>query len=499
MTTGLRSRLRGHGTRLAPYLTVVVLAGWFLLVVAYGWSVSASGNFVSRDQWRFLPMVDHYLSGTLDWHELWQSHSEHVKPGYYLLFLLNARYLGLDMQVEIMAGIVLLGIASFILLRNMAGARDAAPMPALALLSAGVVLMSFNQFANYNYGLLALGGFGGMLAHFLVLLGFARLLATGLDRRRGAVLAAALIVAILGFSGARGPAVVGSCVLAALAAWWLMPEARQRILRQALPFLALGCAAIGLYLALLQEPADLHADLGGGVKAVLLHPLGALRYVSGLLAQGMFAQTLARGRLVELSHLLPVCGYVLLGWCLWRYFRARYWRVSWMPLLLIAYSALFTLEVLVARYGADGMPGSSVPRYVFDVHLWLVGCAWILGLELRERLPQDRATWRRVLAATMLTAMLAVELVNGLLVYRYRPFEISTDATTALRLRTVVTGEGTVDGLPDWACPSKDLCMQGLAILKKYDLSIARRASDPEVTKCLKKAAELPPPPKHPG
>ncbi|HEY1991419.1 MAG TPA: hypothetical protein VGH71_03090, partial [Gammaproteobacteria bacterium] len=411
----------------------------------------------------------------------------------YLLFLLNARYLGLDMQVEIMAGIVLLGIASWILLRNMAGAgrRDAAPMPALALLTAGVILMSFNQWANFDYGLLSLGGFGGMLAHFLVLLGFARLLGTGLDRRQGALLAAALILAVLGFSGARSPALVGSCLLAALAAWWVMPEARGRILRQAGLFLAGGAIVIGIYLTLLHQPQSLNQNLGDGVRAVLLHPLEALAYLSGVVGQSMFDRTLAKGvtRAIGLSNWLPACGYLLLGWCLWRYFRARYWRTSWMPLLLIAYSALFTLEVLVGRYGADGQLGSKVPRYVFDAHLWLVGCAWILGLDWRERLPQDRPWWRRAMPIALLTAMLGLELVNGWLAYRRWPFEVADGAAVGLRLRAVITGEGTVDGLPDWECPSKELCTQGLAILQKHHLSIARDAADPEVLSALRKSA----------
>src|SRR6185503_7405829 len=262
--------LHARLVRATPWL----LFAWFLLLAVYAWTANA--DFISRDQWRFMPMLDHYLSGTLDWHELWESHSEHVKPGYKLLFLWNARFLGLDTMTELMAGILCLGAAAWLLLREMA--QSEARLPSLALLAAGVVAMSFNQWANYSYSLLSLGGFGGLLLQSAVMVLFARLLARGLDRKESALLLLAFFLGVFGFSGARTPALMGACLAAAILAWLLVPETRARILRYALPFLLLAGACIGVYFSLLHRADDVHVSLLDDLGRLLREPLGALSY-----------------------------------------------------------------------------------------------------------------------------------------------------------------------------------------------------------------------------
>jgi hypothetical protein len=476
-------RWRAWGPGLLAHAAPCLLLLWFLLVGAYCWF--GNGNFVSRDQWRFLPMVDHYLSGNMDWHELWESHTAHVKPGYKLLFLWNARWLGLDTRLEVMAGIVLLGVSVWLLLKAMdCGRGRGEPMPAFALFTAGVVLMSFNQWASYVYGLLALGGFGGLLLQSLLFLGFSRLLNGSLDLREGLLLVLVLLLGVFGFFGARGPAVLGACLTAVLAAWAVAPEARARLRRWALPFLVLGAATLAAYAGLLNIHSGERIDLRQDLAAVLSDPVGAFAYVSGILAQSMINLREAGGYAPSgvTTMLLCAFGYLLLGGCLWRYFRAQHWRSSWVPLMLIAYSALFALEVLLGRFGSDNgrLHGTAVPRYVFDAHLWLVGCVWILGLEwVAARSPDARRAAGRLLPAAALGLLLALEALNlWFVASSWQAHQRSTERMVA-QLHAVVAGKSTVEQLPRWECPGKAICVQGIVILKKYHLNVARRDSRP--------------------
>lgn len=446
---------------------------WFLLAVAYAWRTGS--DFVSRDQWHFLPVVDHYLSGQFDWRELWQSHSEHVKPGYKLLFIWNARYLGLDLQLEIMTGMALLGFATLLLVREMRRpAEGDAALPVLAWSAAAVIMLSFNQWANFGYGLLALGGFGGTLILLGLFIGFSRLLLRGLTPAALAGWVLLLALGIFGFSGARSPAVVGSCLLAALLAWLLDPSARARILRYALPLLALGAAGIGVYLGLLQLPPGRHMALLDELRFIAGDPVGAATYISGILAESMLDLTDVRRSLHVQAEVwgLALLGYGMLAWCLWRYFRARLWLRSWVPFMLIAYSAAFTLEILVGRYGSGNgvLQGSMVPRYVFDSHLWMVGCAWILGLDWALS-----GTPRLKHVATALLALLvALEVGNLYSVERMAASQARAVAGAQAKLRAVAAGTQAAEDLPAWACPSPPLCQQGVATLVKYHLDIAR-------------------------
>lgn len=470
---------RTHVRRWAPQASNGLLASWFLLVLAYAWLADA--DFVSRDQWHFIPMLDHYLSGNLDWHELWESHSEHVKPGYKLLFLLNARYLGLNIQAEVMVGILLLGLMTLLLLRDMRSSATAAPMPWLACLGAGLVMMSFNQWASYTYSLLALGGFGGSLLQLALFIGFARLLQRGLSVAQLCLLALVLFLAVFGFTGARGPAVMGACVVAVIAAYGVDAPARSRILRVGIPFLLLGAACITVYLKLLHfQSGRNHLPLANELRSILADPLGTFRYVSGTLAESMLDLVETRGFSdSDIAVMgLAVAGYALVAWCLWRYFRAGLWRRSWVPLMLIAYSALFILEVLIGRYGSDVQTqhGYEVPRYVFDSHMWLVGCAWILGLDWAQAGTQLGI---RRTAVCVLLALVALELVNFRAVQTHLGYQLKAKSQAEAGLREIAAGRQGADALPRWACPNEQLCAQGITTLTRYHLDFARDTAPP--------------------
>ncbi|HET7396339.1 MAG TPA: hypothetical protein VFK12_07855 [Gammaproteobacteria bacterium] len=454
-------------------IVISPLMFWFILVSWYAWSIDAS--FISRDQWRFLDMVDNYLSGTLDWQDIWSSHSEHVKPGYKLLFLFNAKYLGLNLLVEIFAGLALLAATVVLVLREMAtsfnGARSI--FVSFTLLTTGVILMSFNQWANYVYSLLALGGFGEMLLQIAFLCGFSRALTSGVTRAGLLWLVVILLLCVWGFSGARSPALIGACVIVTLLAIFLDPGIRSRIWRHALPLIMVGIFAIGIYLVLL----DSNRSNGGGlvyrVLDVLDNPLGAIAYIYGMLANSMLNIDAVAWHHAILENILAVLGSAVLIWALWRYFAARHWRVTWVPLLLILYSGIFVLEVLIGRFGSDhsALHGTIVPRYVFDSHLWMVGVAWIIGLDW---VAGPARFWRRVPLVSIMTLLLAIEIANLNYTVKLAHYQVRSNAKVTGLLKEIVAGRQTTDVLPRWECPNAKLCAHGMEILKKYHLNVAR-------------------------
>jgi hypothetical protein len=376
---------------------------------------------------------------------------------------------------------LLLGVATLWLVREMRRPPPAGTgIPTLAWFAAGLVMMSFNQWANYGYGLLALGGFGGTLIQLGLFIGFSRSLQRGLAAWEAAAWVLLLALGVFGFSGARSPAVVGSCLLAAFLAYLLDPAARARVLRVGVPFLLLGAAGIGIYLSLLQLPPGRHVALLDEARSILADPLGAIAYVSGILAESMLdlSDPTNAAHLQLEVWVLSLLGYGILAWCLWRYFKAQLWRVSWVPLMLIAYSAAFTLEILIGRYGSENnvLHGSTVPRYVFDSHLWMVGCAWILGLDWA--LADARVRIRHV-ALVMLTLLMAMETLNLYSAYRLAPFQARAAAGAYTKLRAVAAGTLPADTLPKWVCPDPRLCEQGIATLEKYHLDFARDSASP--------------------
>ncbi len=474
------------GLVLKPRHVYVVLGLWFLLVFAY--AVHLGDAVVSRDQWSYMNMLDHALSGQLQWRELWSSNSEHAKPGYKILFILDAKYLGLDLKLEIYLGLLLLGAAMLMLARDLRASLVTAPSTAWAasLLGAGLVFMSFNQSANYTYSLLALGGFAGTLLQYWFFSRFSRLLIDGAGLGARVGLMAILLAGAWGFSGARSPAVLGATLITAGLAAWLDPAMRQRV-RLALPVFAVGFLALAVYVVMLRSmmltrvgagtgPHLGHLSYGEELQAVLMNPLGSLSYVFGLLVTSMVnLKTLLDYMPVTAADVLFGClSIALLTWGLWRYFAARHWQRTWVPLLLILYSGLFVLEVLVARFGSDRdiAHGSSVPRYVFDSHLWLVGVAWIAGLEWTR--PAPRQALLQALPVLALLCIVVTEGCNLGLALHLAPYSARGQADIQAKMHAVVTGSAPVETLPEWNCPSVSACRYGVDVLREYHLNAAR-------------------------
>lgn len=460
-------------------LAVLGLVAWFAVVLTYAGYVNDGS--VSRDQWEFLPVLDSFLSGSMDWGELWKSHSEHVKPGYKLLFLLNGKYLGLDLMLEIWVGLLLLGLTVWLTLRELqrsfAGAAGPAWLAALTLFTAGVVLMSFNQWANYTYSLLALGGFAGTLLQVGFMAGFSRSLREDVGPARMAGLTLVVLLAVLGFAGARSPAMIGACATVLVLAWWLEPVARARLKRGALPLLALGILSIVLYFYLLYSHNERMQRVGSDLSTVLTQPVGAVAYLSRMLAESMFdirqALHFVSGDLLRAAYALA--GYAMLAWALWRYFAARLWQKSWLPLLLILYSVLFALEVLLGRYGLGRDVDDAVaPRYVFDSHLWIVGVVWIAGLEWSRHAGEAALPrWRRAAPAAVFALVLATEAMNAGGTLLIAPYQARNQRMATQALQAAAQG-ASLAGQPRWVCAHERLCDMGLATLTRYHLNLAR-------------------------
>lgn len=63
---------------------------------------------VSRDQWRFLSLIERYYNNNLSWFDFFTTHSAHVKPGYLVSFLANGIFFNLNLRIEMLLGLIAL-------------------------------------------------------------------------------------------------------------------------------------------------------------------------------------------------------------------------------------------------------------------------------------------------------------------------------------------------------------------------------------------------------
>jgi hypothetical protein len=456
----------------SPRLIFAAAALPFLNVLAFGWL--AATTVISRDQWRFLPMVQDWYAGRFQWDSLWLSHSQHRTPGYKLEFLLNAIIFRLDMRVEVMLGAMLLAGAVLLLARHFLKTLPAMPAMQRMLAAAAVawLALSLNQWDSLVYGLGAVSGFGHVFFFVLFWLWLDASLHRDPSPRDVVGLTALLAFVLLFWAAGHGPALLASVTAALLVTGYGGGMASPRRTRL---YAALAAAAI---------LAELVYWLAG--------PLAPVRSSSAAHIGQMLA---APGRVVEFllmalsGSALPVSGMEHHGWphgltlflgaaigatyaiCIVAFIRRRLWSVSYVPAFLMAYSLLEIASVLMVRFG-EGQATAAAPRYVLDNALGLLGCFWTLVLWQAAQ-PRLDAAWRKygvpgLSAAALLTAVAASAMLWGHLGEQRRNVQAAVQQVRA----------GDFEA-QDWICPDVQLCAEGVEFLRRERLNIFRDETVP--------------------
>lgn len=467
---GFPKSLAGVFARIDWRRSMVPAALVILAAIVLLFSATLVADVVTRDQWHFLSLIEHFYNGTLTFGEFWNSHSAHVKPGYKLLFLLNGVALGLNIKLEIYVGLIELFAISLLLYRRYRLTFPSTDTPWLSIagfLTIATVLFSFNQVATFDYGLLALGGYTGTLltiGSFLLADSAAR---PGRTLPLCTATGVVVLFDLLGFAGARGPAILLALLIATGLRAWLDTDGRRAEVKS---LVAVAIAAVigeSVYWSLLQNPGG--GGLGTSITDLLHHPLDIARYLSLGAASSIVHVDALRSQLG-----VPIGSQIWLGvpvlaataFALYLYFSRHIWRSTSVPLMLIIYSACFLGESMAARFSTFGIANAASPRYVFDLMPGLIGLLWILFHSAAVASLHRRRAWIAGAAVAMLIAV-GCQGLNAWFQYRIAIYQYNANARAA---QQVFTGNFK----QSWVCPSVTLCTQGREILRKHQLSVFR-------------------------
>lgn len=222
------------------------LAGWVLLALVFGntwWYAQTTANpLVASDAWYFVEtFLPRALDGTVGLADIYAKRDgfDHAQPLHKLFLMFNARYLGLDFTYEALVG-VLAGIAGVLVLKRLVD-RECAERGNegtrwLALAAIAAVFLSLNSSTVFTWPLVAFG----YVTTLVLLLAIA--LAWSAWRRR----AYALFAVAMGICAALTDD-SGLLLSVALAATFFWVGWRERQLRAALVFGAVGIGTTVLY------------------------------------------------------------------------------------------------------------------------------------------------------------------------------------------------------------------------------------------------------------
>ncbi|TYO99018.1 hypothetical protein EDC39_104142 [Geothermobacter ehrlichii] len=437
----------------APYVC-------FLIVFAYALYVNK--DVVRADQWRFLFLIERFMDGSLSWNDLFMSHSHHVKPGYKILFILNAILFHLNLKLELLLGIVV-HLLSLLLIRATVFGSQEDQFNSLCYVTLCLTWFSFNQVANFTYSLLSFGGFVGTFLMVFYCCLFDRALKENLSYRWMTAALFGYAGCSLLFHGARSLAALVALVLTLF--FWIMAR-KPAVHWRRIVFFIFGLALVQLgYWSLLKTGKKVSAD--SSIMFVLGHPFDSVKYVLISLSAAVMPTSwmLKRGISEDIMALVGAFLVFTTIFILYLFFRYRLYEKTVVPLIFVIYSFMFVFEILVGRFG-KGFPitNGASPRYVFDIQMLTVGLLIVTAIYL-----QDKSSFMllRRIAFFFVSGIFVIQLivmVNSL--QRMKIVKKSQEKMAAIIL------SGDFSAAPRWVCPDKSLCQEKVQFLKLNHLSV---------------------------
>ena len=405
--------------RLRFYLaaTIVTFALYFWIYV------TVSGANVAYCAWfAHVPMIEKFYAGTFTWHDAIQRFGEHGLFGYNLLLLINLKYFQLNVFFDIyLNALIVAAVGALVAAAYFRLEREASRplVAALLFLPVGLALFSVcQQSSGAMETQVRLGTFFFLLMAFLVEGVLLRA-----ERKPGAGamgLGAALVfLSVLVFGTLYTFGGFSGMVILLLYAALFRPVIR--------PYAAVILAALLLSIFSYIRFYDLKLESTPGPAMDLMERLGfSIRFLSAYLGSATLGRTLWEDRIANSDALMLWNGvFVSIAYLfsLWLFWRSRMYRVTWLPIIMIAYTVGVGLLILIGRGPMFGWTGGTNYWYAVHVKFALAGCLWIYAHALLQqakerKLPQSpRSIGRaeaRACAAIMIVFVACVAISNYL-------------------------------------------------------------------------------------
>jgi hypothetical protein len=365
-------------TRIRLAGLVVAFSGYF---AAYA---HASGANVAYLAWfAHVPMIEKYFAGSWTWRDAIQTFGEHGLFGYNFLLLANVKYFHLNVFFDIYLNALVVSGVGLVVAMAYHHLESPAPRPGLALIMFTPVAFALFSVSQQSSGAMETQVRIGILSYLVLAYWIDQTLLRDEAARgpgRFVVSFVLIVTAVLLFGTlytfAGFPALFLLCLYAGLT----RPQTRT--------YAAFLVAALSMSIVTYVRFYDLRLDSGPPMDLVERLSLST-RFVAAHLGSATLGRTLWEDRVVTSEALMLGNGLfvsVAYAYAIWLSCRSRLQRVTWMPVLLIAYSVGTGLLVSLGRGATQGWTGGTNYWYAVHVKLALAGCLWIFAhVLLRSR------------------------------------------------------------------------------------------------------------------
>lgn len=357
-----------------------------------------------------VPILEKFYQGTIQYSDWMTSWEQHRLPGYVGIFILNAKVFGLNAKVEPHVFLLSFCIVGAVLYRpfvrfikESVGLENGIPVS----LAYVVILSAVFSLAHHPFHLMTTQFVLGNALFVVAVVMFDKICRGDTSWRVVALYLATVAVYLL-FSGAY----MGGGLMSLVACFSLVVLINRRVSPQ------LGAAFVGsLVLMAIYILSNPQGATGGKIIAALRLPFETFMSMLTGLSISTIDQHTWVDRLAEDPRIIVLNGgfMLLVGlFALYRFFVQKLWRYTYIPVLLMVYTAGTVLTIRLGRV-ESGWLWPVQNWYAIHSYFYLVGVLWILTYDvLRLRVAA-------VPAITCIAAILAIQTYSNLYMWQEAP------------------------------------------------------------------------------
>ena len=449
-------------------LRISILMIFFLLLLCLWFVFGVDIYSLRGDQMRWVGLIDKMYQGQLCWSDLWAPHGPHHNPAYRIIFLANAKYFNLNMQLEQILGAIAwagaAAVAAWGIARHYAGNEQRLTM-ALVIITTPFLVINGQVFRTVlHYSLISLRMLN-MMFFFLIFILLSRTLNREPRYVDSIILTLLIIFFSLFFGRSWGQAMLVTVFLTMLAYAFVRTRylTREKIMKTIFPLALTVVACIFVY------QIGLHwttADESRLVK--LLNFSSIIPYVITLFGRTLTNQNIdvAGGEDISLVMLVGSLVIAIYALAMYLFFSRKYYLNGWFPLCMMLFSLVAVISVYLGRGVTlgGGWQSALFPRHLPECSVGLVGALSIIALYVKQS-----RIWPMVIAALCIIIIInqSVAIVNTL---DRIPF-IARNEVKKLRVFFGPTSVfSDARNIKKAECHTRELCMDVRKVVDGYNL-----------------------------
>ena len=455
--------------------TVIVFAVLIMLTVErIHYTLIATANVPVMDYWRYIvQFVDKLMEGNVTIMDLWEPYSSHRSGISTFLFLINVKWFGLNTQIEILLG----AIGTFINCIFLFWIFLKKNQWNTSWVKCGFILVALCMFNINQWEIVTLEfSLGFSLRILLVLWTFYLFDTLQIRERKKWIIASfsvsMLVVAYL--TGSYGPAVLGTFVFISIIYMIVGKESKwKKCIQNLIIIFFLGAGLIIFFWGL-------ESNSGSGATKSFFDIL-----LDGTLIKGIFLMLGSSVVHIESNvvsqhpNILLYIGVILFlvyVLAIVLFFRLQIYKKTYMPLMLMAYTACIILVIVYGRSTMFGVEYVRSSRYVCETTLGLAGICWIFLYQIQYMM--DHRKEKNYLSMVKTVACICgLVLIMGSIGYSYK-VEKGIAPFRKVYQENLIELMKSGEELTDEQCANfqadTHLVNQGIAIMRKYNLGVFR-------------------------